>query len=837
MNRQNWSDFRSIKQKILFFGGVALLLVAVGIIAYAAFSLNSAAVKSATEGLNSVAEQQAGKVDTILEEPYNTASGVGALLSGLRSENAKFPRTDVVPMIEGVLDARPLYNGVYTIWEPGIFDGRDAEYSLKDGYDKTGRLRIYWYRDASGTLVRKIYDAQARDPTDYYEIPKKTLKGAITEPYVETMQGSPVLLTSIATPILSGGKFSGIVGIDVTLSELDTLADKMDIYGGKGKVLILSNQGTVAGVTGDLDVAGKPISEVAPLLHLDSAMITRALSKGEISSFDSGGYIGTFVPVQVGNTETPWGVIAFAPRDVVTAEATSQTVALIIIGILISLLGLGLLYLVARSIAHPIEEITGVALQVAEGDLSTEVSIRQRDEVGRLADAFRTLTSSLLEKADAAKNIAEGNLSFRVPKTSERDQLGDSMIQMKIELIEMTDTMSRLANEAAAGNLRYRGDADRFSGEYKKIISGVNQTLDHVIEPVNEGIRLANEFSQNNFSARFNPDIRVSGDFVQLKESMDGIGVQVSATIRVIINKMADLAGGAEEAQASVDEVANGANEVATNAEAVSHHADQGSSGVDQVLKEMEDLSVTVSGVSSRTEQASRLADEGNSLSVEGQKLARVAEEGMEGIRTATADLNTMITSIKEQMEQINKVVGIITSISDETNLLALNAAIEAARAGEAGRGFAVVADEVKDLATESHESAEKIEEMIRGLQSESARADHLMTRASEQVRSGYEAVSSTLEIFNEIVEKLALIAQNTAEVAAASEEQAASVEEITSSVHEVSRMIRQTAENAVSSAAISEESSAAVDQIRQVLEEVNVVITDLQNEIDRFRI
>ncbi len=125
---------------------------------------------------------------------------------------------------------------------------------------------------------------------------------------------------------------------------------------------------------------------------------------------------------------------------------------------------------------------------------------------------------------------------------------------------------------------------------------------------------------------------------------------------------------------------------MATNAEAVSHHADQGSSGVDQVLKEMEDLSVTVSGVSSRTEQASRLADEGNSLSVEGQKLARVAEEGMEGIRTATADLNTMITAIREQMEQINKVVGIITSISDETNLLALNAAIEAARQGSRTR-------------------------------------------------------------------------------------------------------------------------------------------------------
>ena len=71
------------------------------------------------------------------------------------------------------------------------------------------------------------------------------------------------------------------------------------------------------------------------------------------------------------------------------------------------------------------------------------------------------------------------------------------------------------------------------------------------------------------------------------------------------------------------------------------------------------------------------------------------------------------VETMKEQSEEIVKIIDVMQGITSQINLLALNAAIEAARAGESGRGFAIVADEVRKLAEQSSDSAKQLKNLL----------------------------------------------------------------------------------------------------------------------------
>ena len=502
----------------------------------------------------------------------------------------------------------------------------------------------------------------------------------------------------------------------------------------------------------------------------------------------------------------------------------------------------GVRYLEQHTI--PILDKEGAIISIMASYLDNTVKRRTDIAKKELAD----FTDGFLDKFSSNLGmLASGNLAFDLalatPTENTKDacikfaRINNNLSEVQVALGHMIDDTNMLAKAAVEGKLRTRADTTKHQGDYRRIVEGFNMTLDSVINPVNEAMRMANEFAKCNFKARVDENLRVEGDFVSFKEALNSIGIEVSKAVNMVKQQVVELASNTEEANASIREVSSGAEQIAKNVAGVSRNATKGSDGIAQVLRAMEGLFQAVNEVYQKTEKVSKIAGDANQLSIKGTGLAAQAENGMRSITTSSTEVEKIIIDIKAEMEKIGKIVGLISDLSNQTNLLALNAAIEAARAGEAGRGFAVVATEVKSLAQESRTSAGNISEMIGALQKKSIAAGEAVASSNREVIAGNEALTQTLHSFNEIAKSIDDISTNIVVMTSASEEQAATVEEVTARIIEVHEMVQMTSKDAMDAASASEETSASIDQITKMVGNVNIIVARVSQEMTKFTV
>jgi methyl-accepting chemotaxis protein len=521
-----------------------------------------------------------------------------------------------------------------------------------------------------------------------------------------------------------------------------------------------------------------------------------------------------------------------------TAAAGSLILTSAIATIIAIIAGIGIALYLSKSITGPLDMANRNLREMGLGHLGNRLKMSRKDEIGEMAATMDAFSDDLQNSViGTMKKIADGDLSTDVAPKDSQDEISPALRTTTESLRALVAEANMLSKAAVEGRLATRGNADKFKGGYWEVVAGVNKTLDAVVGPVNEAMRVSGEYSQGNFTARVDEKLDVQGDFVRFSDALNNIGVSVSKSMSVVNQQVTELAGSAEEANASVEEVSAGSAQVAKNASGVSVNAEKATQGIEQVQKAMEDLSHTIQDVATKSELVAKIVQDTTNFSKEGMELAQKTEVGMQGITKSSNDVNQIIGEIKNEMDKISEIVNLITDLANQTNLLALNAAIEAARAGDAGRGFAVVATEVKSLAVESRASAERIAGMIDNLQKQTLNAVDAVTAANKGVKEGSEALVETLSSFNKIVSSIDRISQNVSEVAAAAEEQAASVEEVTASVNEVGGLMQATTREATDAAAASQESSAAIDQITKVVANVNSIVDKVTKEVSRFRV
>lgn len=210
-----------------------------------------------------------------------------------------------------------------------------------------------------------------------------------------------------------------------------------------------------------------------------------------------------------------------------------------------------------------------------------------------------------------------------------------------------------------------------------------------------------------------------------------------------------------------------------------------------------------------------------------------VASIGSNQVRETTEAVNTMVQSVETTSKnvqtlaamsvEINKVLEVIGTIAEQTNLLALNAAIEAARAGEAGRGFAVVADEVRALAHRTQRSTQEIEHIVKSIQVGTSNAVSSMEETGTYALLTLGMVKQAGTAFEDITEVLDRINERNLVIASAAEEQAQVAREVDKNLSRVRDLSADTLAGA------SHTSSAAGDLAHLAL--------DLDNLTSQFKL
>jgi methyl-accepting chemotaxis protein len=436
-----------------------------------------------------------------------------------------------------------------------------------------------------------------------------------------------------------------------------------------------------------------------------------------------------------------------------------------------------------------------LAKAAVDGKLATRADATQHQ------GDFRKIVQGVNETLDAVINplnvsatyvdrISRGSIPAKITDTYNGDfNTIKNNLNQCIEAVNLLVADANLLSKAAVdGKLATRADASKHQGDYRKIVQGVNETLDAVINPLNVAANYVDRISKGDVPSKISDSY--NGDFNTIKnnlnvliEAMDKVtkvaqdiaGGNLMVEVRersekdelmkalaAMVKRLSDVV---VEVKGSADNVASGSQQMSASSEQLSQGATEQASSIQEVSSSMEQMSSNIKQNADNATQTEKIA----------LKAAADAKEGGEAVSQTV-----------EAMKQIASKISIIEEIARQTNLLALNAAIEAARAGEHGKGFAVVASEVRKLAERSQKAAGEITELSGSSVEVAEKAGKLLSRILPDVQKTAELVQ---------------------EITAASREQDSGSAQINKALQQLDQVIQANASS-------SEEMSATSDEL-----------------------
>ena len=403
-----------------------------------------------------------------------------------------------------------------------------------------------------------------------------------------------------------------------------------------------------------------------------------------------------------------------------------------------------------------------------DGRLATRADATQHQgDFRKVVEGVNATLDSVIGPLNVAANyvdrISKGDIPAKITDTYNGDfNTIKNNLNTCIEAVNKLVADANLLSAAAiAGRLETRADGTQHQGDFRKIVDGVNGTLDAIVGPINEVRRIMTAIEQGDLTQNITNDYQ--GDFKALKEAVNNTVGKLSDTITQV--------------RTAADALTNASGQVSATAQSLSQSSSEQAASVEESSASVEQMSASINQNAENAKVTDNLAS----------KTAVEATEGGGAVK------NTV-----DAMKKIAQKIGIIDDIAYQTNLLALNAAIEAARAGEHGKGFAVVAAEVRKLAERSQVAAQEIGGLAGDSVGLAERAGHLLDEIVPSIRKTSDLVQ---------------------EIASASQEQSSGVAQINNAMNQLNQATQQNASASEELAATAEELGGQAEQLQQLMQ------------------
>jgi methyl-accepting chemotaxis protein len=309
-----------------------------------------------------------------------------------------------------------------------------------------------------------------------------------------------------------------------------------------------------------------------------------------------------------------------------------------------------------RSIVRPIRQTVDFARRIAEGDLSRHLDIRQKDEIGTLADTFNHMIQTLSGMiGDINRNVMTLNEA-----ATEMNTISRQMTAVSDKTAEKSNTVSAAAEETNSGMNSIAAAMEEASTNLDTVAAATEEMSTNIAD-ITENVGQASGNTKNAVEQARKASEQVS----KLGQAAEEIG-EVSETITAISDKTALLALNATIEAARAGDAGKGFAVVANEIKELAQQTAQATGSIAGKLQEIQNLTgATVNVIETITQviEQVNVTVFGINESVEHQSLAtrEIAENiaqassGVKEINTNIAQTNTATAQVAQEITEVNE--------------------------------------------------------------------------------------------------------------------------------------------------------------------------------------